>query len=299
MRRSLVRGSIFLCAVVVLVPMAVSGLGASNDVLAGSGTDALGTGNKTSDVINISNERTSIYLSSQRVVVENGGEAQLDFSAVNYVTNERPMTVQLIFQAPSGVSVTGVDDVDEGDNQYVATRTLEPGGEFGTGIAIDPEKPGTYPVTAKAVYYFGTDRADGGGKEVELEITHRAPPTASSEKVVSSVTSAPSGLLSGFTDPFPAEYAPLFGSTLVRINVVYAFFDYLLLLFFLFILFDANSSSNDEDATFSVANTLSLVLTPILLAVGVTRPVLLVGIGLTVSAIALFVGGLLVQTLFG
>src|SRR6056297_1271945 len=158
MRRSLVRGAVLLCAVLVLLPIAVGGVASPGDAPAavtnasGDATNAsAGTVNKTTKVIDISNERTSIYLSSQRVTIDNGEQAYLEFSAVNYVTNERPMTVQLIFQAPSGVAVTGVDDVDEGDNQYVATRSLEPGGEFGTRITIDPENPGEFPVTAKAV----------------------------------------------------------------------------------------------------------------------------------------------------
>ncbi|WP_128475844.1 hypothetical protein [Halorussus pelagicus] len=306
MRRLLVRGAVLLCAILVLLPIAVGGVGLPGDVSAdatgtpptsdvvGDATNAsAGTVNKTTKIIDISNERTSIYLSSQRVAIDNGEQAHLEFSAVNYVTNERPMTVQLIFQAPSGVSVTGVNDIDEGDNQYVATRSLEPGGEFGTRITIDPESPGEFPVTAKAVYYFGTNRSDGEGKEVELDVTHRPPPKSSSEKVVSDIASTPSSLLGGFSESLPGEYAPLVPTidesqqfVVFRFNIVYALLDSLFIGFFIFFLLEMGD--DDNEGNFDLAALLSAILTPILMVGGLTRVTLLASIAILLVIVGLF-----------
>lgn len=303
MNGSSIRGSVLLCAVLVLLPVVVSGVAVPNDASGDSPHASAVAVNKTTKIIDISNEKTSIYLSSQRVTIDNGEQARLEFSAVNYVTNGRPMTVQLIFQAPSGVSVTSVDDVEEGDNQYVATRSLEPGGEFGTRITIDPEEPGEYPVTAKAVYYFGTNRSNGEGKAVELEVTHRPPPKSSSEKVVSGIASTPSNLFGGLTESLPAEYAPMHGTPpargdrpvfVFRFNLVYAFIDFLLLTLLLFGLLEMNEG--DTDANLNLASVIAAVLTPILLVIGLTRLTLLVSIGLVLLIIGVFIALLVLST---
>ncbi|USZ68067.1 hypothetical protein NGM10_15200 [Halorussus salilacus] len=297
MKPSAVRASILLLAALVLLPVAIGGVTVPGEASA-DGPHALQSANKTTDVIDISTERTSIYLSSERIVVDEGENARLRFSAVNYVTNERPMTVQLIFQAPSGVSVAGVADVDEGDSQYVATRTLDPGGEFGTEIAIDPGEPGTYPVTAKAVYYFGTNHSNGSGKEVELDVTQRSPPKSSSEKVASSVTSAPSAVISDFTEAFPPEYAPLFVSGPLRINVLYALVDYFLIIAMCSLLL-LSIDSDETGGAVALSAMVSAVITPILFVVGYTRVVLLAGVGFIVLGFGLLVVLTVILLLFG
>jgi hypothetical protein len=116
-------------------------------------------------------ERVNLVLTGQRTQVSTGEAALLKFSAANLISNDRPMTVQLILEAPSGVSVTGAEFSASGVGQYVATYTLDPSDSKGLQIGIEANEPGQFTVTGHAVYYFGEDLANATSKSVAVPIS--------------------------------------------------------------------------------------------------------------------------------
>jgi hypothetical protein len=128
--------------------------------------------------IDIETDRASIYLRTVRTEVGPGEQAVLEFSATNYVTNSRNMTVQLILQTPSGVSVSGSAAAESGVGQFVTVDTIEPGESRGFRVYVEPNNEGRYKVVGEAVYYYGSDREDGTGERAMITVV-REPPTPS------------------------------------------------------------------------------------------------------------------------
>lgn len=295
----------YSCILIGLLAVLVSsGVGATTslgDTLDSQTQVETQVGEKSSRVINISTEKASIYLSSQQLTVEDGESANLQFSATNFVTNKKQMTVQLIIQAPSGVSVTGVSDVDEGGNQLVTTDTIAPGDEMGVRVSIDPEAAGEYPITAKAVYYFGTDRSNGGGKEVEMSVVQQPPPKSHQEKAVTGLSSTVGALLSYPAKPLqvvqgalPPETTPLMPGLpsplfTIRLNIIYGFINFLSIWILSMMILDT-TDGGIEDGGVELTMILAGLVAPILMLIQGTRLFLALSILLVLVGILIFLG---------
>jgi PGF-CTERM protein len=141
--------------------------GESGTIRGGMGAGGLPEGGS----LNVENNRINLLLKGERTTVEPGRPALLQFSAVNLVSNDRPMTIQLILEAPSGVSVTGASFVEQGVGQYSTVFDLDRAGTRGLRIEVEANEPGRFAVTGHAIYYFGDDRANATSRSVTIPIT--------------------------------------------------------------------------------------------------------------------------------
>lgn len=158
----------------------------------GAGTDASENITKTEEEIDIETDRVSINLQSQRTVIEADESLILTHSATNYITNEDPLTIQLILEAPSGSDVSGTGDIGQGTgSQFTTTTELEPGEQDSQRITIDLHEPGEYELTGEAVYFFGNDPDTGEGVEISLPVEQRPPPPTTTERITGVATLLP------------------------------------------------------------------------------------------------------------
>lgn len=134
--------------------------------------------------IDVDTDQLEVYLQAQKTAVDHDETIIFTHSVTNYVTNDDPLTVQLILQAPSGSDVFSSAGVTEGSgSQFTVTTTLDPGDHESMRIHVDPNEPGVHNVTGQAVYFFGEDRQTGEGVEVEISVTQHPPPPSTSERV--------------------------------------------------------------------------------------------------------------------
>jgi hypothetical protein len=111
----------------------------------------------------------TLQLTGTRTQITTDELASLTFSGVNLVGNE-PMTIQLILQSPSGVSIASVTNADSGSNQYTAVFTLAPGESRNVRVALNANQPGTHVVNGIAAYYFGDNKTETKRYSQSLEL---------------------------------------------------------------------------------------------------------------------------------
>jgi hypothetical protein len=150
-------------------------------LIAATVTTGVGVAQSTADeaatsIVDLRNEQVNIELQSQRRTVDDGEPIILDLSAVSYVTNEKPITLQLIVESSSGVAISKTTAQRGGGNQFSTVAVLEPGATESVRVLVDPSEPGTYEITAEVVYFVGDDRDSGTGERTSIEITQNPPP---------------------------------------------------------------------------------------------------------------------------
>jgi len=109
--------------------------------------------------ISIDNNKISINLQTDRTEIFIEQQALLSFSATNLIGNKN-LTIQLIFDTPSGLQVTGAEFVDAGSGQYTSVFELEPGDNRGMNIHLQASEPGTYELTGHVIYEFEGEETD-------------------------------------------------------------------------------------------------------------------------------------------
>lgn len=120
--------------------------------------------------LQIETEQVNISLTGDKTGISVNDTALLQFSASNLIGNS-DLTIQLIIETPSGISVTSSAFIESGGGQYTSTFVLSPGESKGTRIQIDPTAAGRYTITGHAVYYFGDDTNDRQSRSVDIPIT--------------------------------------------------------------------------------------------------------------------------------
>jgi len=115
----------------------------------------------------------SLQLRSERTIVDLGNPAVLTFSATALITADDPVNIQLIIEAPSGVSVGGTAFIESGIGQYTTDFTLDPGRSEGLRIELNANEPGEYNVTGRAVYYEGNNNEDAEIESISIPIRIR------------------------------------------------------------------------------------------------------------------------------
>ena len=127
-------------------------------------TDDTDLSDSTQQIVEIEGEQLSVSMRGDQTSVPVGEEAIVNLSFVNFLTNSE-LSVQLILQMPSGISVSGVSGADEGSGQLTAVTEVAPGSETNMLIRLRVNEPGEFPVTGRVVYIAD----DGSEGEQELE----------------------------------------------------------------------------------------------------------------------------------
>lgn len=154
--------------------------------------------------IDIQTEQVNIYLYTEDRTINHDERAVFVHSVTNYITNDEPVTVQLILEAPRGSTVSQVASVEASTgNQFTTTTTLEPGEQESIRIQADLSNPGTHSVTGQVIYYFGDNQSTGSGVETSVPFEKRPPPPSTIDRVrtgtaglVGSIPAIYSGLVS-------------------------------------------------------------------------------------------------------
>lgn len=94
------------------------------------------TGTNESEVVAdrslvVKSNSVNLQLRSQKTIVNQDEPAVLTFSSTALISADDTVNVQLVLEAPSGVSVGGTDFVESGMGQYTTTYELEPGNSRG------------------------------------------------------------------------------------------------------------------------------------------------------------------------
>ena len=126
--------------------------------------------------------KASVHLYGHKTNVAVGEDIILDLSAVNLITNPN-MTVQLILQVPSGMSVTSVEFIEGGGGQYTATYTVEPGNTRLIEVRIKANQAGNVFVRGDLCYYFAEDKSTAEYRTVTLPVTVGAAKTPVSNEI--------------------------------------------------------------------------------------------------------------------
>lgn len=124
-------------------------------------------------------KKASVYLYGHKTNVNVGEDIILDLSAVNLITNPN-MTVQLILQVPSGMSITSVEFIKGGGGQYTATYSVEPGNTRLIEVCIRANQVGNFFVTGYLCYYFAGNKSTAEYRTVTLPVTVRTAKTSTS-----------------------------------------------------------------------------------------------------------------------
>ena len=90
-------------------------------------------------------ERLEASLTASRTDVEVNNETTITLSVVNPLIEDE-LTVQLLLQPPSGVSITGVRGADEGSAQMTAVATVDSGEETNIAIGLQVNEPGRFEI---------------------------------------------------------------------------------------------------------------------------------------------------------
>jgi len=120
--------------------------------------------------LRVDDDHVNLFLKTQKTIVTPGEPASLTFSATSLISAPDPVTVQLILEVPSGVSVSGTEFVSSGGGQYTTTLTLEPGESEGMRIQITGNELGRATVTGETVYYIGDNRTNATSRRATIPI---------------------------------------------------------------------------------------------------------------------------------
>lgn len=172
--RSLNRFLVVICALTVVA-----------FVYAAAAPGVIAQENESSErEIDIQTERVNIYLYTKDKTINHDERAVFVHSVTNYITNDEPVTVQLILEAPRGSTVSGVGSAEEGTgNQFTTTTTLDPGEQESIRIHADLADPGNHSITGQVIYYFGDNQSTGSGVETTVPFEKRPPPPSNIDRV--------------------------------------------------------------------------------------------------------------------
>lgn len=162
------RVCLFLIALLIITPV-IMGVGT------GQSTTQTETETNTS-IINVDTEEVNIQLQAQQRTVKHGEPVILMLSTASYVTNTESVTVQLIVESSSGVSITGSTAEQGSGSQFSTVTTVDPGSSESIRVTIGPNEPGTYQITTEVVYYIGSNTNSGSGERTSLSVTQNPPP---------------------------------------------------------------------------------------------------------------------------
>lgn len=152
MRRNAVVSVGVVVGVLVLSVLSVGGFG---DVTAQSTADP---GGATSSAISVDTDRVSIAVTGDETRVEGTERASFTFSAVDYVTSEKSLTVQLVVSVPPGTTLYGPSgETTAGGSQFTTTVTVAPGESRNLVFGLTTRDPGSYPVDVRLLYRFGAE----------------------------------------------------------------------------------------------------------------------------------------------
>lgn len=119
-------------------------------------------GEPTVTAADVEGVETNMIASQTQVAVND--EIAITLSIVNPFI-ENTLTVQLLLQPPSGVSITGVRGADEGSAQMTAVSEISPGEETNISIDVQINEPGQYKIDG--LLFIST--ASGIQREIPLE----------------------------------------------------------------------------------------------------------------------------------
>ncbi len=119
----------------------------------------------------LSSDVASIALHREKTKVDVGEEVLLKLSIVNYISNIKPMEVQLIIAPPSGMSVTSTEFTQSTTGQSTSNYTLNPGQNRDIEIRLKANEIGNFNVEGRVVYYFGENKTSAVIKPFKKPIT--------------------------------------------------------------------------------------------------------------------------------
>jgi PGF-CTERM protein len=119
--------------------------------------DAQGNEETTEQVLEVGPEQVNVSITASDTRVETGEETIIQFSVNNFLSSEE-VTVQLLIENPSDVSVTGVSGA-QGSNQFTAEATVPPGEQQTMRVTIRVNTAGQHEVTAIADYLTTSEQA--------------------------------------------------------------------------------------------------------------------------------------------
>jgi hypothetical protein len=124
------------------------------------------------DQIQIDTDRVNILLKGDTTSISLDETGYIQFNAANLIGNKK-LTIQLILETHSGISVSSTAFTESGGGQYTSTFVLEPGESRGLRIGITANKPGQHTVVGHAIYYFGdeSDETEIQSGQVEIVAT--------------------------------------------------------------------------------------------------------------------------------
>lgn len=131
---------------------------------------------ENTSIIDLENEEVNIELQAQQRTVEHDEPVILVLSAASYITNSDPITVQLIIESSSGVSITTSTAEQGSGNQFSTVTTINPGYSESLQVIVSPSEPGTYEITSEIVYFVGENRNASDGERERVSITQNPPP---------------------------------------------------------------------------------------------------------------------------
>lgn len=104
-------------------------------------------------------EEFGILLKGDRTDISINESAIIEFSAINYIGGA-PVTIQLVLQTPSNMSISHSAFVDSGQGMFTAVNQLEPGETNGMRIEVVPQRTGRFEITGLAVCKIGDSDSD-------------------------------------------------------------------------------------------------------------------------------------------
>ena len=113
----------------------------------------------------------TLNLTSTDNEINVGDTTHATISAINTIAST-DITLQLILQIPSNVSISGIYGANEGSDQVTAVARVDPGDEVNIRIAFTVTEPDTYEITGQIAYTSDI----GNGQETMKPITITATP---------------------------------------------------------------------------------------------------------------------------
>jgi len=107
-------------------------------------------------------DRLSIDLYSTKTVVSRGENIIVTLSAVNKITNDKDLQLQLILTIPSGISATSSEGAFSiAGGQATFDKVLKPGDTI-SGITLNliPNEIGSYTIKGNVIYQVGDEKFD-------------------------------------------------------------------------------------------------------------------------------------------
>ena len=121
-------------------------------------------------IVEVNPESVNVSITASETTVEVDDTTNVVYSISNFVTSDE-LTVQLLVDTPSDVSITGVSGAEEGSNQFTAVATLPPSRQDNIRVQLTPNAAGTHAISAIADYFFEDNQNDSERKAESLTIT--------------------------------------------------------------------------------------------------------------------------------